>query len=483
MKMNIKNIAIVLGVTTLVSCNDFLNVNPSDALSPEDALLEQGDLDKSLNGSYSYLIKTSGYGCDFLVRGEVGGDDVQTTNSTSTRTVDFYRFMYRVINSPVDFWSRPYALINNVNTVLKVIDSGRIPASDALNNSKGEALAIRALCYFDLLRTYAVPYMKDHGASLGVPLTKEVLSVTALLSRSTVSEGYTFILKDLEDAEVLIGEPINYGHFNRWAVKGLLARVNLYKGDWAAAFSYADDLIQNGPYQLINNADYATAWVKQETSESIFDLVIESIDSGNKELFGYVASPDGYGELLATKAFMALVREDPKDVRLKLLKEDKTGTEELPSARFINKYPGRDGALPVNNVRVIRLSDVYLMAAEAALRKTPIDQAKADTYLNAIRRRANPDVKEVTATIDLVLKERRKELVMEGHRFYDIMRLGITVDRTTMPEVAGVDHFLNNLDLVSPSWNDYRTILAIPQAEMDVNPNLAGQQNPGYNIN
>lgn len=481
MKINIKNIAIAFGMTTLVSCNDFLNVNPADALPPEDALMEQSDLDKSLNGSYSYLIKTSGYGRDFLVRGEVGGDDVQTTNITSTRTVDFYRFTHRVINSPVDSWLQPYAIINNVNTVLKSIDSGKIPASDELSNSKGEALAIRALCYFDLLRTYSAPYMKDNGASLGVPLTKEVLPGNALLSRSKVSEGYALVLKDLEDAKALIGESIKYGRFNRWAVKGLLARVNLYKGDWAAAFSYADDIIQNSSYTLIANSDYANAWAKQETSESIFDLVIESTYSGNKELFGYVASPKGYGELIATKAFMTLLMEDPKDVRLKLLKEDNTASEELPSARFVNKYPGRDGALSVNNIRVIRLSDIYLIAAEAALRKTPVDQVKADMYLNAIRRRANPEAKEVTATIDLVLKERRKELVMEGHRFYDIMRLGLTVNRTTMPEMEGADHFLNKSDLVSPNWNDYRTILAIPQAEMDVNPNLAGQQNPEYN--
>ena len=72
----------------------------------------------------------------------------------------------------------------------------------------------------------------------------------------------------------------------------------------------------------------------------------------------------------------------------------------------------------------------------------------------------------------LVLKERRKELVMEGHRFYDIMRLGITVTR------KGGYHFLNNTDLISPSYQDYRTILAIPQSEIDVNPNI--KQNEGY---
>lgn len=86
--------------------------------------------------------------------------------------------------------------------------------------------------------------------------------------------------------------------------------------------------------------------------------------------------------------------------------------------------------------------------------------------MNAIIKRAIPSASDVTATEALVLKERRKELVMEGHRFYDIMRLGITVTR------KGGYHFLNNTDLISPSYQDYRTILAIPQSEIDVNPNI-----------
>ena len=163
------------------------------------------------------------------------------------------------------------------------------------------------------------------------------------------------------------------------------------------------------------------------------------------------------------------MNEDPKDVRLGLLQTDSEGKK-----RFINKYPGRAGAIAVNNIRVIRLSDVYLMAAEAALRKSSIDQTTADNCLNDIVKRANPNAPKVTATIDLILKERRKELVMEGHRLHDILRLGLSVTRT------GGDHFLNKVDLVTVTWDDYRSIMPIPQAEIDANPNIRDQQNPGY---
>lgn len=90
--------------------------------------------------------------------------------------------------------------------------------------------------------------------------------------------------------------------------------------------------------------------------------------------------------------------------------------------------------------------------------------------MNKIRKRA---------VSELTLKKRRKELVMESHRFYDAMRLGLTLNREKTPG-KGTDHYLNSTDLISPNWNDYRIILAIPQAEVGVNPNIQGQQNLGY---
>ena len=140
--------------------------------------------------------------------------------------------------------------------------------------------------------------------------------------------------------------------------------------------------------------------------------------------------------------------------------------------RVVNKYPGLDGNIFVNNIRVIRLSDIYLIGAEAALRKGTPDQNSADEYLYQIRHRANPNNTKITATLDLVKKERRKELVMEGHRLYDILRVGDTVER------KGGTHFLNGEDLITVNWNDYRTIMPIPQAEIDANPQI--KQNPSY---
>lgn len=469
-RIYIKSIASValMGLITFTSCSGYLDTLPSDSLVSDEAITTQDDAETALNGAYYALITDTYYGNDFLVRAEVGGEDVQTS-AIGKRTENYYRYMYRQNTSPKTLWSIPYRTINRINVLLKAIEAGIIPDTDALKQVKGEALALRALCHFDLLITYGYPYLKDKGTSLGVPLVEKVLLATDLPARATVAEGYAMVLRDLDNAKNLVKEDIVNGHINRWAIKALIARVNLYKGDYESAYTFAKDIVENSPYKLIPNKEYIASWGIAFTSEAIFELGITSLSSGNRELLGYVANPEGYAALIATADFINLLNEDPKDVRLGLLAKDSEGKQ-----RFINKLPGRDGAVAVNNVKIVRLSDIYLIAAEAALSKATPDQDLADKYLNEIIKRANPNATTIVATQDNIMKERRKELVMEGHRMYDVMRLGLTITR------SGGDHFLNNLDLVSPNWNDYRAVMPIPQAEIDANPNINGYQNPGY---
>ena len=469
--MNITNIksillAAVFGVAAFTSCDGYLNTFPSDSLVSSDAITNLEDVETALNGAYYSLKSTAFYGCNFVSRAEVGGEDVQTASSAK-RTREFYRFEYRQNTSPQSLWEYPYKIINRANVLLAAIETGVIPAGEELDNAKGEALAIRALCHFDLLITYAKPYFVDNGETPGVVLVKDVPDAGSLPARLTVAEGYQMVLDDLEEALKYIGTEVKDGRFNSWAVKGLLARVNLYKRDYDKAYAYAVDVIQNSPYSLLGTADYVAAWSGRYSSESVFDLEISEQESTSREMFGYVVDPQGYGAVIITKDFEDLLNEYPDDIRLQLVANT---TEE--GRYYINKYPGIDGKTPVNNIRVIRLSDIYLIAAEAALKKSSADQPGANNYLNAIIKRAIPSASEVIATDALVQKERRKELVMEGHRLYDIMRLGITVTR------QGGYHFLNNTDLISPSYEDYRTIMPIPQAEIDVNENI--KQNEGY---
>ena len=455
-------------LTGLASCDGYLDLTPSSQLPADGAITEYGDVEAALNGAYETLTSNKYYGADFISRGEVGGEDVQT-RSNSSRTENYYRFIYKQANAPEGLWYLPYKTINRVNVLLNAINSGEVAASEEVNHAKGEALALRALCHFNTTLIYGYPYLKDNGASLGAPIVKTVLAANDLPTRSTVADSYKSVEQDLADALPLVTDEVNNGHINKWAILGLQARVYMNKGEYAKAFNCAKTIIEEGPYSLTPNEEYVDSWEAEYNKESIFDLHISQYASGNRELFGYLCDPKGYNAIAATDEFISLINENADDVRIGLLSKDNAGQKTV-----IMKYPGRDGKSTVNNVRIVRLSEIYLLAAEAALRMDTPNQAKADEYLKAIQKRAIPSTGDVTATIDLVLKERRKELVLEGYRLYDILRNNLSVKR------EGGRHFLSSVDLIEVNWNDYRCVLPVPQAEIDANPNVASQQNPGY---
>ena len=126
---------------------------------------------------------------------------------------------------------------------------------------------------------------------------------------------------------------------------------------------------------------------------------------------GYLNSYNGYDDMCITCSFYQLLKKDPKDVRLKILSFDKK------YYAYVNKYQPQQGEnITDANIPLIRLSEAYLNAAEAAVQTG--DNAKAVKYLNSIVQRANPEnsVEGKTLTLENVLDERRKELVAEGHR-------------------------------------------------------------------
>ena len=145
---------------------------------------------------------------------------------------------------------------------------------------------------------------------------------------------------------------------------------------------------------------------------------------------------------------------------------------------YVNKYQPQQGEnITDANIPLLRLSEAYLNAAEAAVKVS--DNDKAVKYLDAIVRRANPDrtVEGKTLTLDDVLNERRKELVAEGHRMYDVIRNGLTVHRINDSDKK-LSKTKHNTEYMDYDWNFYKILLPIPKKEMDTNPNMV--QNPGY---
>lgn len=473
------------------SCSeDFLNEYPTSAQAPDD-IKKLTDVAIVMNGVYDLMQDNDFLGQCYIGTNDMRSDDHQVPDFG--RLEDEYRYDFDAINARRGIWSQPYTIIRQANTVLDMLDN--IEPDGALetasrNDMIGQSLAIRALCHFALCNWYGYPYSHDGGASLGVPLVTTVALPDAKEPRSTVAQVYTQIIADLETAIPLLNTEKKGGKINSWAAKTLLARVYLYMEDNDNAYNVAVDVINNGPYTLMSRSEYVDSWAEDFSSESIFSCVNSQADNTGGESINNLSDPEGYGQFIASQDLIDLVRSDPNDIRNEMLYIDQLSTVGDPSTYGrILKYPGKGNTKaiivnhfegsgdPVNssttsNVAVFRLSELYLIAAEAAVKGGGDDP---EEYLNAIVERGNPAATvSPPITLDRVLEERRKELMGEGHRFFDLIRNKRDIVRSVCPRstAPGVPSARMNIP-----YNDYQVIFAIPRTELNINPLT---QNPGY---
>lgn len=470
-------LTILFIVFAITACNeDWLDLSPSTSVSTNSAFTSADDVLSVLNGAYSIMQHPYYYGGAMCWYPEVTGEDMRPLD-VSARTSTAHRFQYSEDNIDVYFWKLPYQVIVAVNSILDHIDDITAATEEEktiLQDYKGQALALRALCLFDLTRLFGLPYLKNNGDSLGAVIATHVLSPSEELSRSSVAECYSQIISDFLEAIELLPETKTDGKINQHAAQSLLARVYLYQGDNTNAMNMAEAVIGSGSYALLDTSSYVAAWGSGFSSESIFEIVQNSDDNGGHECIGYYLFPDGYGCMLLTDAYINLLQEDEHDVRANLLTDfyysSGSKTDTIKDA-YLLKYPGKDGAeVSVNNNIVIRLSEVYLIAAEAAYKTSDTDKALA--YLNTLIENRNGkanslDLSELT--YERIFNERRKELVCEGHRFFDALRDGKTLTR----DYEGFFGEVGNIH-----WNDHRIVLPIPIEEINANANI--RQNKGY---
>lgn len=470
------------------SCgNDWLDLDPSTAVDTETSIKQLSDIEFTLNGIYSTMQNSNAYSGRLMYYGDVTGDDMQAVSSTK-RTGDYYRFTYNKDNGPSTHWSYLYSIIQNCNLILMNIDKLTIEEDDKdySNDLKGQTLAIRGLALFDLTRFFGYPYLKDNGASLGVPIVKDLSSIDSKPARSTVAQCYAEVISDFTTAIPLLGTEFNKGKVNRWAALGLLSRVYLYKGQNADALTTAKDAIagaEKEDYALWANDKYVTAW-ENNTDESnpgevLFEIVNLTTDSPGNESMGYLNSYAGYDDMCVTASFYKLLKADKDDIRFQLLniEKDSKGKSKKDYAYVFKYLPQGTEGIADANIPIIRLSEVYLNAAEAAVKEH--DNDAAVEYLDPIVKRANPKKTVVgkTLTVEDVLTERRKELVAEGHRMFDVMRNGMTLERIDEKD-SDIAKTVHNTTVKKFDWSYFKIVLPIPKWEMNTNPNMV--QNPEY---
>ncbi|RGS47202.1 RagB/SusD family nutrient uptake outer membrane protein [Segatella copri] len=506
----LKSIYKVMGcailAASLSSCvNDWLDVAPSDGTDADAALTSSSDLDAARTGMYKALKGNSDlvdyYGQQFFVYGDVhAGDDYQYNNLGGSNRASFYydmnyqtasEFSSSTSSSNVA-WKSPYIVIGRANRIIAAAEGGALSdaaeAKATIDQYAAEAKVLRALAHFDLVRIYGKPYTEDQGASLGVPLVTGVLESNAKPARSTVAEVYTQVVKDLTEAisSNALATETEPGYVSVWGAKAILSRVYLNMGDYANALSVAEDIIKNSGAALWTRDQYFKAWDASTPNESefLFRLnVAGSTDNNDLNGIGNLQQREGYKEMVATKKFVDMLTSDPKDVRNDMFlpataaKEVATyGTNKV----YLNKLRGQGGDLRnVTIVPIIRLSEVYLTAAECAFRNN--DKTKAVEYLNDLVKNRTTTVASLATvdniTLDRILIERRKELIGEGQRYFDALRNNETITRYTSEADKG---WHKTLSKEAQSFNrDYfKAIAAIPQAEINANPNI--KQNTGY---
>lgn len=487
---------------SLSSCvNDWLDVAPSDGTDADAALTSSSDLDAARTGMYKALKGNSSlvdyYGQQFFVYGDVhAGDDYQYNNLGGSNRASFYYDMnYQTaseFNTSTVSWQSPYVVIGRANRIIAAAEGGKlsdaVEAKAKIEQYAAESKVLRALAHFDLVRIYGKPYTEDQGASLGVPLVTEVLESNAKPARSTVAEVYTQVVKDLTEAisSNALATETEPGYVSVWGAKAILSRVYLNMGDYANALSVAEDIIKNSGAALWTRDQYFKAWDASTPNESefLFRLNVAGSDDNNDlNGIGNLQQRDGYKEMVATKKFVDMLTSDPKDVRNDMFLPAKAEKEVAvygTNKVFLNKLRGQGGDLRnVTIVPIIRLSEVYLTAAECAFRNN--DKTKAVEYLNdLVKNRTTTEASLATVdniTLDRILIERRKELIGEGQRYFDALRNNETITRYTSEADKGWHQTLSK-EAQSFNRDYFKAIAAIPQAEINANLNI--KQNTGY---
>lgn len=469
------------------SCKDFLDVKPTNLGDAETSIQTAADAKVIVNGVMSILSNRDYYGRNFPLYADVKGGDF--TIFAAGRGFDYlYTFNHSASsNSYSSIWTQGFNAIAQINNLLKNIDGLKAKGSlENFNSYEGQALTARALVNFDLVRLYGEPY-NENKAAWGIPIVTKSLMADAQELRSTVEDTYKQILLDLKTAEPLLPKTKLNGYLNYYANKALQARVYLYMEDYPDALTAAQEVINSKVYTLYSNAAWVDSWKSEFGTESIFELGIypNETDLGNSSFGAYFrrsthGSAAILGNFMASDYFLNRLKQDETDVRWGVMARDETSATRLGS---IYKYSGginlegdkKSSNSTAVNFKVIRLSEVYLMAAEAALKS---DKTLAANYLNEIRKRS-PKLSltnESTISLDIIAEERSKELVGEGHRFFDMIRWNKSIEFND--EFGAINTNDNRKKIIDRSLN--RTILPIFIDEINTNPGIGAQQNPGY---
>ncbi|MFL2591740.1 MAG: RagB/SusD family nutrient uptake outer membrane protein [Flavobacteriaceae bacterium] len=475
MKNLIKLYSLIFASLLIISCGDE-DLEPTLALDKdtESGIQNAGDLAAVLNSAYNRMTTSSYYMRDFIVMGEVRTDNMYSN-------VNSGRFVSSDMNHNPDGygpWATIYRVIAITNIVANV-DASSLQGNPAeISHIQGQALALRALCHFDLLRQYGQHFIDGQGgaSSLGVPYVKTYKDPANLLpSRDTVVSNVGDILSDFQTGISMMSSAFDTdsSYMSQAGAYALMARAALYFGSvdssfYSTAGSAAKWVIDNASASPVSAAGFRPSFYTDNASNSLFELEATGTDNPGINSIAYIYRGASYGDVriltgTGTNPDLFDIFAGTNDVRAS---SSMIGIAQgYPS--ILGKYPSANGA---DNITVIRVEEMHLIYAEALLRAG--NSSGALTYLNNVPSLRNAPL-YTSATLDNILLERRKEFYGEGLRFYDLARSG-----KDMPLIDTIKQLNDDLTGTPPQYGSYRYAYPISLSERNANPNIV--QNAGY---
>lgn len=447
------SIYIFLGISLMASCSeDFLEPEVTTSKDVETNVNTSEDLDGIILGAYDRMNASTYLGRDYIVFAEVRSDNA-FSNGNSGRFVGPGQFFLNATDAyPSDTWLQIYRVIANANIVIntEVEDN----ESDEVQHLKGEAYAIRALAHMDLLRLYGEQYS---GGTLGVPYITVYNSGELYPTRLTIDEVWNNIGADLEEAEAKMLSAYDSdspARITTLGVAALQSRYYLYTKNYTAVIEAAERVIGSGAYSLADVDTYTDVWAGSGGNTSVFELAFTTTDNLSNDAIYNIYQGASYGDVEATTDLYNAYEET--DVRRALYTYNAT----TGKIRMTGKYPNLTA-----NIRVIRYAEVILNYAEALVHT---EASNALDVLNMIPAKRGASLYE-DATVENVLTERRKELALEGHRFFDLVRNEKDIVKVDSRQTFSGDKIAYGSALLP---------FPIPQSEVNANPNM--EQNDGY---
>jgi len=454
------------------SCKKYLEVTPKSSLSEGQLFTSEPGFQQALSGVYSQLAGRNLYG-DKLTMGFVSalGQNYSITNNSYIQLVETRNLNYatgEVQGHISGIWGTAYAAIAGLNKILvNSVENRKVLTDEGYALVRGEALALRALLHFDLLRLFGKEYVT--GASLKAIPYKTDITENANVP-ATTAEVVKFALEDLKEAETLLKDkdPIvtrntrsRRNRLNYYAVKGLEARIRIYMGDKAGAAAAAAIVVNSGKYTFVTNAAASVVSAGSNVrdrlyfNEQIAMVRVREISNWADPTYFRFNAGASYKLTRSDANFKTLYETATgggTDIRY-LYRIELDGGVPFPSKFWQTTTTTLDSARLDQYVPVIRLAEMYYILAETAA--TP---AEGFGYLNTVRiNRALPVLLTTGSQITLnneITKEYQKEFYAEGQLFFYYKRKNMA-----------------RMQFMTADISQDKYVLPIPDTELEFNPN------------